>query len=177
MDLPVASDELIESRILEIRGHRVILDEDIAALYEVDTGQLVRAVLRNADRFPSDFMFRLTSEEFGELRRALDRHAGRGGRRQAPYAFTEHGVAMLSGVLRSPRAVAVNVEIVRAFVRLRGVLSAHRDLAHRLDELESKYDQRFAAVFEALRQLMAPSEKPRRPIGFTPPDQGSSANR
>lgn len=166
MDEPAVARDVIEAQILEIRGQRVILDEDIARLYGVETSQLVRAVMRNSERFPRDFMFRLRDDEFAEAQESRSASGTHGGRRKAPYAFTEHGVAMLSGVLRSPRAVAVNVEIIRAFVRLRGVLAAHKDLARRLDELETRYDARFAAVFDAIRQLMAPSDSPRRPIGF-----------
>ena len=165
--VPVGEVELLTH---EVRGLRVILDEDIAALYEVETRQLVRAVQRNSGRFPSDFMFRLTLREFDQLWSELGRAGQHGGRRKAPYAFTEHGVAMLSGVLRSERAVEVNVLVIRAFVRMRTVISAHRELASRIDELETKYDSRFCLVFDAIRQLMAPPAPSRNPIGFAPPD-------
>jgi len=162
--------ERIERAILLIRGHKVMLDSDLASLYGVETKALVRAVKRNMERFPADFMFQLSPEEFERLRRqfgASNVAQGRGGRRYAPYAFTEQGVAMLSGVLRSPRAVAVNVEIMRAFVRLRQMLASHADLARKLDALEKKYDAQFKIVFDAIRQLMAPPEpKPRQRIGF-----------
>ncbi len=162
--------ERIERAILLIRGHKVILDSDLAALYSVETKTLVRATKRNIDRFPSDFMFQLTEDEFDRLRRQFgtsNEPTGRGGRRYAPYAFTEQGVAMLSSVLRSPRAVAVNIEIMRAFVRLRRMLASHADLARKLDALERKYDTQFKQVFDAIRQLMAPPAGPkRRRIGF-----------
>jgi len=162
--------ERIKRSILLIRGQKVMLDEDLAGLYRVETKSLVRAVKRNIDRFPADFMFRLSTEEFERLRcqfGASKTGGGRGGRRYAPYAFTEQGVAMLSSVLRSARAVAVNVEIMRAFVRLRQMLASHADLARKLDAMERKYDAQFKAVFDAIRQLMSPPEtKPRRRIGF-----------
>jgi hypothetical protein len=119
-------------------------------------------------------MFRLTPENFAALRERLQSAQTWGGRRYPPYAFTEQGVAMLSSVLRSERAVAVNVEIMRAFVRLRGMLQSHKDLALRLDDLETKYDSQFRVVFDAIRQLMAPPVPPRRPIGFTPPEDSSA---
>ncbi len=160
--------ERIERAILLLRGHRVMLDSDLATLYGVDTRVLVQAVKRNIDRFPDDFMFHLTAGEFQALRSQIvtSKPAGRGGRRVAPYAFTEQGVAMLSSVLRSPRAVRVNIEIMRAFVRLRGLLASHVDLARKLDELEKRYDRQFAVVFDAIRQLMTPPATPRPRIGF-----------
>jgi len=162
----VVRTERIESCILLIRGHKVMLDADLAGLYGVHTRALTRAVRRNANRFPSDFMFRLNQEEFANLRSQFGTSSQWGGRRYAPYAFTEQGVAMLSSVLRSKRAVLVNVEIMRTFVRLRQMLAAHADLQRRLDELESKYDSKFKVVFEALRQLMEPPDKPTKRIGF-----------
>lgn len=160
--------ERIDRSILLIRGEKVILDQDLAALYEVETKALTRAVRRNLDRFPDDFMFQLTEDEFADLRRQFGTSSSWGGRRYAPYAFTEHGVAMLSSVLSSPRAVAVNIEIMRAFVRLRQLLSRNADLAKRLDELERKYDHHFKVVFDAIRQLMIPPDPPKsgRRIGF-----------
>ena len=169
--------ERIERRILLIRGQKVMLDADLADLYGVATRRLNEQVRRNIDRFPADFMFQLTREEFEEMRSHFG-HAGlrsqiatsnaeRGGRRYRPYAFTEQGVAMLSSVLRSPRAVQVNIAIMRAFVKLREILGSHRDLARRLDEMESKYDAQFKAVFDAIRELMTPPEKPRKQIGFS----------
>ena len=164
----------IESLIHEVRGFRIILDEDIAMLYQVETRQLVRAVQRNRERFPDDFMFRLSEEEFGDMRSDLGRVGQHGGRRKLPYAFTEHGVVMLPGILRSERAVQANVLVIRAFVRMRTVITAHRELAARVDDLEAKYDSQFSIVFDAIRQLMIPPVPPRNPVGFGPPD-GSSA--
>ena len=144
-----------------------MLDADLAGLYDVETRVLVQAVKRNLERFPDDFMFQLSDEEFEDLKSQSVISSSWGGRRSRPYAFTEQGVAMLSGVLRSPRAVRVNIEIMRAFVRLRRMLATHADLAQRLDELESKYDAQFRIVFDAIRELMAPSDPPRkRRIGF-----------
>jgi len=160
--------ERIEGIILQLRGEKVILDEHIAALYGVSVVRLNQAVARNPDRFPADFMFQLTDSEVALLREAgvLRDTPGKGGRRYAPYAFTEHGVAMLSSVLRSPRAVRVNIEIVRTFVRLRRILASHAELSRRLDELEARYDEHFREVFDAIRELMADDEQPRREIGF-----------
>jgi hypothetical protein len=135
----------IEQAIRLIRGQKVLLDADLATLYGVETRTLVQAVGRNRDRFPDDFMFRLSAEEFAALRSQSVISKGRGGRQYAPYAFTEQGVAMLSSVLRSDRAVQVNIEIMRAFVRLRSMLAQHAELARRLDDLERRYDGRFRA--------------------------------
>jgi hypothetical protein len=162
--------QAIENVILFIRGHRVILDSELAGLYGIETKALVRAVRRNLDRFPGDFMFQLDPDEFARLRSQIGTSKpGRGGRRYSPYVFTEQGVAMLSSVLRSDRAVQVNVEIMRAFVRLRQILAANDELARRLDELESRYDARFKAIFDAIRHLMAPEGKPHGKIGFRLP--------
>ncbi|MDE2180212.1 MAG: ORF6N domain-containing protein [candidate division NC10 bacterium] len=167
--------ERIESRIFHIRKEKVMLDEDLADLYEVETKALNRAVKRNLDRFPKDFMFQLTAKEFAGLRFQFGTSSLRsqigtsrwGGRRYPPYAFTEQGVAMLSSVLHSRRAVLVNIEIMRAFVRLRQMLASHAVLARKLDALEKKYDTQFKAVFDAIRELMAPPEpKKKRSIGF-----------
>lgn len=159
--------EHIERAILLMRGHRVMLDSDLAELYGVETKVLVQAVGRNKERFPDDFMFRLTREEFTHLRsQFVTSSSGWGGRRYPPYAFTEQGVAMLSSVLRSTRAVQVNIEIMRAFVRLRLLLASNQELSQRLDELEKRYDKQFSAVFDAIRQLMTPPEPPRRRLGF-----------
>lgn len=157
--------ERVETVIVFVRGERVILDTDIAVLYGVQTKALVQAVKRNLDRFPEDFMFQLTPEETSNLRYQIgtSRH---GGRRYLPYAFTEQGVAMLSGVLRSERAAQVNVEVMRTFVRLRRLINQQADLARKLDDLEQRYDEQFSVVFDALRELMAPSEAEERPIGF-----------
>lgn len=163
--------EHIAARILLIRGHKVLLDADLATLYGVPTKALVQAVKRNQERFPQDFMIQLSDEEFASLRsQSVTSKTGRGGRRYAPYAFTEQGVAMLSSVLSSPQAVAVNIEIMRAFVRLREVLSSNTALAAKLHELERKlkgHDQAIAGILDAIRQLMAPStQTKKRPIGF-----------
>jgi hypothetical protein len=159
--------ELIEQKIYLIRGHKAMLDADLAALYGVTTGNLNLAVRRNPKRFPADFMFQLTAEETRSLLLQNARAKGRGGRRTPPYAFTEQGVSMLSSVLNSERAIEVNVAIMRAFVRLRAMLATHADLARRLNELEQKYDEQFSAVFEAIRELMAPEPvPPSRRIGF-----------
>jgi len=159
-------NERIEQSILLLRGQKVMLDSDLSALYEVETKVLVRAVKRNGDRFPDDFMFQLSREEFEHLR-SQSVASSWGGRRYPPYAFTKQGVAMLSSVLRSPRAVEVNIEIIRAFVRLRELLATHKDLARKLEDLEKSYDENFRIVFDAIRQLMQPpSGKPKKKIGF-----------
>ena len=165
--------ERITRAILLIRGQKVMLDADLAELYGVETKALNRAVKRNIGRFPGDFMFQLTTEEAERLRYQIGTlKTGRGRHRKyRPYAFTEQGVAMLSSVLHSERAVRVNIEIMRAFVQLRQMLSSHADLARKLAALEKKYDAQFKVVFDAIRQLMAPPEPPRkRPIGFTSGD-------
>ncbi len=169
----------IERAILLIRGEKVILDVTIARLYGVAVKRLNEAVKRNRDRFPPDFMFQLTREEFNRLRVGRTIHLRsqfatsnlrrvRGGRRYAPYAFTEQGVAMLSSVLRSRRAIQVNIEVMRTFVRLRQILASHADLARKLAALERKYDAQFKVVFDAIRELMAPAPRKPRPIGFQP---------
>ena len=162
----LALNKRIEKRILILRGQKVMLSTDLAELYEVAPKVLVQAVKRNIERFPSDFMFQL---DFQEVRRSRSQFVtlNRGQNvKYLPYAFTEQGVAMLSTVLKSKRAVQVNVEIMRAFVRLRQLLASHKDLARKLVALEKKYDSQFRVVFDAIRQLMAPPEpKPRR-IGF-----------
>lgn len=169
--------ERITQTILMLRGHKVILDDDLAALYEVETKALNRAVKRNRDRFPEDFMFQLSTEEFENLRyqsgtSSLKSQVGTsrwGGRRYPPYVFTEQGVAMLSSVLHSDRAIHVNIEIMRAFVRLRQMLASNVELARKLAALERKYDAQFKVVFDAIRELMKPPEpKKKRPIGFAP---------
>lgn len=163
--------ERIEQSILLIRGQKVMLDNDLADLYGVPTKRLNEQVRRNAKRFPSDFMFQLAADEAETLRSQFaTSKRGRGGRRHLPYAFTEQGVAMLSSVLNSGRAIEVNIAIMRAFVRLREILATHKDLAAKLAELEKKlgeHDEKFQLVFEAIRQLMAPPPAPqRRRIGF-----------
>ncbi len=156
----------IEKAILSVRRQKVMLDADLAALYGVETRVLVQAVKRNLERFPEDFMFQLSREEFAVLRSQSVTSSDWGGRRYPPYAFTEQGVAMLSTVLRSQRAIQVNIEIMRAFIRLRQMLASNAELARKLDALEKKYDAQFKDVFDAIRQLMAPPEQKRRAIGF-----------
>ena len=156
----------VEGYIRLLRGEKVILDADLADLYGVATRVLVQAVKRNLERFPADFMFQLTKEEFAVLRSQTGTSRGWGGRRYPPYAFTEQGVAMLASVLNSRRAVQVNIEIMRAFVRMRRMLASHAKLEKKLLELEEKYDGQFAIVFEALKHLMAPPEPKHRRIGF-----------
>ena len=178
-----ASDE-IEKRIYSIRGQRVMFDHDLAALYEVKTEVIVRATQRNKERFPEEFAFQLSYQEVRDLIRqsggsrlqlndntnarqgavfSFERH---GGRRKLPYVYTEHGIVMLSSVLRSEKAAVVNVEIVRAFIRLRRMLASHAELAQRLNELERRYDSQFKVVFDAIRRLMTPPVPPRSKIGF-----------
>lgn len=159
-----------------------MLDEDLAALYGVETRRLTEQVKRNAQRFPPDFMFQMTKEEAAALRSqtATSEQGGRGGRRYAPYVFTEQGVAMLSGVLRSDRAVAVNIAIMRAFVELRRAAESYVKIERRLDDLEREtvaklgtHDKQLEAIFQALRQLISPPPSPRRRIGFAPADDDS----
>ncbi|MBI2337108.1 MAG: ORF6N domain-containing protein [Deltaproteobacteria bacterium] len=160
--------ERIEKSILLIRGHKVILDANLAELYGVPIKRLNEQVRRNSKRFPPDFMFQLTSEEFEALRSHFATlKTGRGKHRKyLPYVFTEQGVAMLSSVLNSEQAIEVNVEIMRAFVRLRQILSSNKVLAQRLSELEKKYDRQFKVIFDAIRQLMIPLPSHKRTIGF-----------
>jgi inactivated superfamily I helicase len=174
-EMPVTAPALpLAERIRTVRGHNVLLIADLAALYEVSTKALVQAVKRNPERFPADFMFHLTEQEvralrsqFVTLNEAQSPPKGRGQHpRFTPYAFTEQGVAMLSSVLRSDRAVQVNVEIMRAFVRLRGLVGQNQELARRIDALESRYDRQFKVVFDAIRELMTPLPAPKRRIGF-----------
>jgi len=166
------SDELIERRIYLIRGHKAMLDSDLAELYQVETKALNRAMKRNADRFPDEFMFHLTPDEAESLRYQIGTsNAARGGRRYGPYAFTEHGVAMLSSVLRSKRAVLMSILIVNGFVRLRGILATHRDLAQAIEDLRRKQaeqGEQITAIIETINQLLLPeSVPPKRQIGFT----------
>jgi len=159
--------ERAASVIMLVRSQKVILDRDLAAMYGVDTKALNRAVQRNIDRFPADFMFLLSPDEWRRLRE-LEPKIGRGGRRTPPYAFTEQGVAMLSGLLNSPRAISVNIAIMRAFVQLRRLLASNEQLARKLRSMEKKYDGQFRAIFEAIQALMEPVEDdpPKRKIGF-----------
>ena len=157
-------NERIEKCILLLRGQKVILDKDLAVLYGVSTKNLNKAVSRNLDRFPDDFMFQLNLQEVINLKFQFGTSSW-GGTRKLPKAFTEQGVAMLSSVLRSRRAVQVNIEIMRTFVRLREMIASHKDLARRLNELEKEYDGQFKVVFDAIRQLLEPPDSKRR-IGF-----------
>ena len=175
----------IESRILFLREQRVMLDADLATLYGVETKALVQAVKRNLGRFPGDFMFQLTAEEWSILRSQFVTSSRHGGRRYAPYAFTEQGVAMLSSALGSAHAVAINIEIMRTFVKVRGMAATHQELAKRLGELEEKTERlavqhdafsrntrvQLRQVFDALRAMMTPPEPAKRPIGFVPPEE------
>ena len=164
--LPVAR---VESVILLIRGEKVILDSDLAALYGVSTKRLNEQVKRNRNRFPPDFLFRLTKADWGSLMsHPATSKPGRGGRRKLPYAFTEHGAIMAANVLSSERAIQASVQVVRAFVKLRQILSSNAELADRLDSLEKKYDNQFKVVFDAIRELMTPSPAKTKQIGFRP---------
>ena len=162
----IIPQERIENSIYLLREQKVMLDMDLAALYGVSTKALLQAVKRNKKRFPADFMFRLTKHEVTNLRSQFVTSSGWGGRRYPPYVFTEQGVAMLSSVLRSERAVLVNIEIMRTFARLRQILSSHEDLRQKVDQLEQKYDSKFRVVFDALRQLMTPPAQDKPSIGF-----------
>jgi ORF6N domain len=163
--------ERIESRILLIRGHKVVLDSDLSELYGVSTKRLNEQVKRNKDRFPADFMFQLTSEETESLRsQSATSNRERGGRRYRPYVFTEHGAIMAASVLNSSRAIEVSVYVVRAFVKLREMLGTHKKVARKLAELERRievHDEEITALFDAIRQLMEPSEKSTKRIGFS----------
>ena len=156
--------------ILFVRGEKVLLDTDLAALYGVSTKVLNQAVKRNLERFPADFMFQLSAEERDGLRSQIVTSKTRGGVRYLPYAFTEQGVAMLSSVLRSPRAVEVNIAIMRTFVQLRRLMDSNRNLARRIEAMEKRYDEQFASVFDAIKRLIAEDEgrkaRPKRSIGF-----------
>lgn len=168
--LPV-SPNLIERRIHEVRGHKTMLDSDLAELYGVSTKALNQAVVRNLERFPDDFMFQLSAPETKSLRsQTVTSEKGRGGRRYAPRVFTEQGVAMLSSVLRSERAVAVNIAIMRTFVRLRAMITPYRELSEKVTKLEQEDDVRFKTIFVAIRELMKRSAPPdgeeRSKIGF-----------
>jgi len=166
MGIPVAA-EVIEQRILLIRGFRVMLDSDLAAVYGVSTKRLNEQVRRNRDRFPDDFMFQLTDAE-AALMRSHFAAASKRNIRHRSFAFTEHGAIMLASVLNSPIAIQASVKVVRAFVRLREMLVAHKDLSRRLDALEKRYDSQFKTVFDAIRELMVPPKEPPRRIGFRP---------
>jgi hypothetical protein len=163
----LASVESIENKIYVVRGQRVMLDAELAEVYGVSTKRLNEQVKRKLDRFPEDFMFRLTPEEAEFLRSQFaTSKTGRGGRRYAPYVFTEHGAVMVANVLNSPAAVQASIQVVRAFIRLREVLASHKDLARKLRDLEKKYDSQFRVVFDAIRALMSPPAGEPKKIGF-----------
>ena len=159
--------ELIEKKIYLIRGHKVMLSQHLASLYRVETRALVQAVKRNAERFPSDFMFQLSEKEFADLKSQIVISSWGGSRRARPYAFTEQGVAMLSSVLKSARAVQVNIQIIRVFTKLRQLHLNNAELQRELEEMKRQTNDRFQIVFEALDQLLAVQDQPKRKIGFT----------
>jgi len=162
----IISADMIATKILIIRGKRVMLDSDLAILYEVQTKRLNEQVLRNMKRFPEDFMFQLTEQEAGFLR-SQNATSKRGGRRYLPYVFTQEGVAMLSSILSSERAIVVNIQIMRAFSQLRRMLLTNTDLRRKIEEMERKYDKQFAVVFQAIKQLLEPTPvKEKRITGF-----------
>jgi hypothetical protein len=170
--------ERITSAILVLRGQRVLLDTSLATMYSVRAKALNQAVCRNRKRFLADFRFQLTAAETARLRSQTVTSSTHGGRRYRPYVFTEQGVAMLSSVLKSERAIAVNIEIMRAFVQMRGIARSHADLAKKLDELEQKYDRRFKSVFDAIRYLMNPPPRAARTrIGFRTPAMNTRESR
>ncbi|MDA1060959.1 MAG: ORF6N domain-containing protein [bacterium] len=161
------SSEIIENAILFIRGQKVLLDDNLAELYCVETKRLLESMKRNIERFPEDFVFQLTKEEWNSLRSQFaTSKKGRGGRRYMPFVFTEQGVAMLSSILRSKRAVSVNIEIMRAFVHLRRILSIHKDLEAKLTRLEKRHDAQFKVVFDVIHKLIMPPDPKHPPIGF-----------
>ena len=170
----IIPQEMIEKRIFVTRGHKVMVDKDLAELYGVETKVLVQSIKRNIERFPDDFMFQLTWKEVESLRsqfvtlKSPNGIASKRGKhvKYRPYVFTEQGVSMLSSVLHSKRAIQVNIAIVRAFVKLRQFAVSHAELAKKIKALEKKYDAQFKVVFEAIRQLMTPPDKPKRKIGF-----------
>ncbi len=164
MSTVLVSTDFIATKILFLRDDKVLLDADLALLYGVETKVLKQAVRRNIDRFPPDFMFELTQEEFANLRSQFVTSSW-GGQRYPPFAFTEQGVAMLSGILNSPRAIETNIAIMRTFVALRKLMESNQDLATKIRQLERKYDQRFKLVFDTIQQLIK-QEKEARPIGF-----------
>lgn len=174
----VTAHESIHPRFFVIRGHKVMLDFDLAKIYGVETKVLNQVVTRNKDRFPSDFMFVLDAEEWECLRSQIvtSKSDARGGRQYAPRAFTEQGVAMLSSVLRSKRAVAANIQIMRTFVQMREAMLSHKDLAMKIEAMERRYDHNFKAVFDALRQLIEPPAPKKRPIGFNHPYEDEDKN-
>ena len=163
----IIAQEIIESKILFIRGHKVMLDRDLAALYGVETEQLTRQVRRNIERFPPSFLLNLTYQELTNLKRQFGGSSW-GGTRKPPMAFTEYGILMLSSVLNSKRAIQVNIQIVETFIKLREMLLNHKELKQKIDEMEKKYDYQFKIVFDAIKRLLEPPEKPKGRIGFHP---------
>ena len=174
--LELVAAPAIEKRILVVRGRQVMLDEDLADLYGVETRVLVQQVRRNEQRFPVDFMFQLSPQEFSDLKsQFVISSGGHGGRRKSPLVFTEQGIAMLSGVLRSERAIAVNIEIMRVFVELRRVASSYAEIEKRLEQIEAElggHDDQLHQIFKTLRQLISPPARPKRPVGFRLPENG-----
>jgi len=163
----VIPQQIIESKILIIRGKKVMLDRDLAVLYDVETRTLNQAVRRNIKRFPEDFMFQLTKEEMSNWKsQIVISNKDKMGIRKKPYAFTENGVAMLSSVLNSERAITVNIQIMRTFTKLRELLTTHKELKQKLNKMEKKYDHQFKIVFDAIRQLIGPAPKSGKRIGF-----------
>ncbi|OHB72380.1 MAG: DNA-binding protein [Planctomycetes bacterium RBG_16_43_13] len=163
----IIPQEIINSKILIIRGKKVMLDRDLAGLYGVDTRALNQAVRRNINRFPEDFMFQLTKEEMDNWKsQIVISNKDKMGLRKRPYAFTENGVAMLSSVLNSERAISVNIQIMRTFTKIREMLATHKELKQKIEEMERKYDAQFKIVFDAIRQIMAPPETKEKKIGF-----------
>ncbi len=159
---------IIQNKIFTIRGKKVMFDKDLAELYGVTTGALIQAVKRNVRRFPDDFMFHLTRQEFTALISHFVISKGRGGTRKLPYAFTDYGILMLSSVLNSERAIQVNIQIMRTFAKLREMLASHKELKRKIEEMEKRYDDQFKVVFRAIRELLEPPQKSRKPIGFQP---------
>ena len=171
MTAPTVPVERIEGKILTIRGHKVMIDQDLASLYGVTTKRLNEQVKRNQARFPEDFAFRLTQDEKAEVVANCDHLAKLKFSAARPLVFTEHGALMAASVLNTPRAVEVSLYVVRAFVRLKQAIASHTELARRIDQLEAKTDAKFKVVFEAIRELMTPPETKRRPIGFVTPKE------
>lgn len=172
-NIEVVPQHLIDTKILFIRDRKVMLDRDLAVLYGVETKMLKRAVNRNIERFPDDFMFRLSKDEYDELLRYQFGTLKRGQHsKYLPYAFTENGVAMLSSVLNSKRAIQVNVQIMRTFTKIREMLATHRELKDKIEEIEKKYDYQFKVVFDTIKQLMEAPQKPKKKIGFLRDEEG-----
>ncbi len=168
MSKEIVPQEILESKIMIVRGHKVMLDRDLAVLYGVSTGALNQAVTRNLSNFPSDFMFQLTQAEVKNwISQIVISNSHKMGLRKRPRAFTENGVAMLSSVLRSRRAIEVNIQIMRTFTKLRELLNTHADLRRKLEEMEKKYDHQFRVVFDAIKSMISTPDEPVRKIGFT----------